>query len=131
MLSRRDLMKSSPEIFDSTVTWFWRAVRSFGQEERAKLLQFATGSSRVPLEGFGALQGAQGATKVSSSSMLHRLISHVWMSNTDFVFLLSCSFRWSMHTLRMYYLVLIHVSTRLSMLSPKYFFFLHQLITGY
>jgi E3 ubiquitin-protein ligase HUWE1 len=51
---------------DSTVTWFWRAVRSFGQEERAKLLQFATGSSRVPLEGFGALQGAQGATKVSS-----------------------------------------------------------------
>jgi len=50
---------------DSTVTWFWRAVRSFGQEERAKLLQFATGSSRVPLEGFGALQGAQGATKFS------------------------------------------------------------------
>ncbi|CAH7686641.1 expressed protein, partial [Phakopsora pachyrhizi] len=50
---------------DSTVTWFWRAVRSFDQEERAKLLQFATGSSRVPLEGFGALQGAQGATKFS------------------------------------------------------------------
>ncbi|MBW0460652.1 hypothetical protein O181_000367 [Austropuccinia psidii MF-1] len=50
---------------DSTVTWFWRAVRSFDQEERAKLLQFATGSSRVPLEGFGSLQGAQGATKFS------------------------------------------------------------------
>lgn len=50
---------------DSTVTWFWRAVRTFDQEERAKLLQFATGSSRVPLEGFGALQGAQGATKFS------------------------------------------------------------------
>ncbi|KAH9820843.1 hypothetical protein DFH28DRAFT_1121207 [Melampsora americana] len=50
---------------DSTVTWFWRAVRSFDQEERAKLLQFSTGSSRVPLEGFGALQGAQGPTKFS------------------------------------------------------------------
>jgi E3 ubiquitin-protein ligase HUWE1 len=42
----------------SPVIWFWRAVRSFSQEERAKLLQFVTGSSRVPLEGFGALQGA-------------------------------------------------------------------------
>jgi len=41
----------------SPVIWFWRAVRSFSQEERAKLLQFVTGSSRVPLEGFGALQG--------------------------------------------------------------------------
>ncbi|KNZ52288.1 hypothetical protein VP01_3628g3 [Puccinia sorghi] len=55
---------------DSTVTWFWRAVRSFGQEERTKLLQFTTGSSRVPLKGFGALQGAQGANKVTDSSMI-------------------------------------------------------------
>jgi len=47
----------------SPVVWFWRAVRSFSQEERAKLLQFVTGSSRVPLEGFGALQGVSGNTK--------------------------------------------------------------------
>ncbi|GAA96285.1 uncharacterized protein L969DRAFT_606130 [Mixia osmundae IAM 14324] len=47
----------------TTVTWFWRAVRSLDQEERAKLLQFVTGSSRVPLEGFGALQGVSGVTK--------------------------------------------------------------------
>jgi len=33
------------------------------QEERAKLLQFVTGSSRVPLEGFGALQGVSGNTR--------------------------------------------------------------------
>lgn len=32
-------------------------MRSFSSEERAKLLQFVTGSARVPLEGFGALQG--------------------------------------------------------------------------
>lgn len=32
----------------NSVTWFWRAVRSFDQTERAKLLQFCTGSSRVP-----------------------------------------------------------------------------------
>lgn len=44
---------------DPIVGYFWRAVRSLSQEERAKLLQFVTGSSRVPLEGFGSLQGMQ------------------------------------------------------------------------
>ena len=34
------------------IQWFWKAVNSFGQEERAKLLQFVTGTSRVPLDGF-------------------------------------------------------------------------------
>ncbi|KAJ3143786.1 hypothetical protein HK101_003081, partial [Irineochytrium annulatum] len=42
------------------VQWFWRAVRSFSQEERAKLLQFVTGTSKVPLEGFKALEGSNG-----------------------------------------------------------------------
>eukprot|EP00842_Homolaphlyctis_polyrhiza_P005726 jgi/Hompol1/6154/HPOL_002609-RA len=45
------------------VQWFWRAVRSFTQEERAKLIQFATGTSKVPLEGFAALQGSSGVQK--------------------------------------------------------------------
>ncbi|KAI8978993.1 hypothetical protein BDB01DRAFT_852215 [Pilobolus umbonatus] len=47
----------------SPVQWFWRAVRSFDQEERAKLLQFATGTSKVPLEGFAHLQGSNGVQK--------------------------------------------------------------------
>src|ERR1700761_805934 len=34
---------SSPQI-----QWFWRAIRSFDKEERAKLLQFVTGTSKVP-----------------------------------------------------------------------------------
>ncbi|CAH1273695.1 SMURF2 [Branchiostoma lanceolatum] len=47
---------------DSTVVkWFWRAVESFDDERRARLLQFVTGSSRVPLQGFKALQGSTGA----------------------------------------------------------------------
>lgn len=33
------------------VQWFWRAVESFSEERRARLLQFVTGSSRVPLQG--------------------------------------------------------------------------------
>jgi len=46
---------SSPQI-----QWFWRAVRSFDKEEKAKLLQFATGTSKVPLNGFKELEGMQG-----------------------------------------------------------------------
>ncbi|KAI8914398.1 hypothetical protein EDD86DRAFT_199252 [Gorgonomyces haynaldii] len=50
--------QASPQI-----QWFWRAVRSFSQEERAKLIQFATGTSKVPLEGFAQLQGSSGVQK--------------------------------------------------------------------
>ncbi|KAJ3143321.1 hypothetical protein HDU90_000079 [Geranomyces variabilis] len=50
--------QSSPQV-----QWFWRAVRSFSQEERAKLVQFATGTSKVPLEGFAELQGSGGVQK--------------------------------------------------------------------
>ncbi|TPX38198.1 hypothetical protein SmJEL517_g00226 [Synchytrium microbalum] len=49
---------SSPQI-----QWFWRAVRSFSQEERAKLVQFVTGTSKVPLEGFAQLQGSNGVQR--------------------------------------------------------------------
>lgn len=41
----------------SVVKWFWKAVELFDEERRARLLQFVTGSSRVPLQGFKALQG--------------------------------------------------------------------------
>lgn len=49
---------SSPQI-----QWFWRAVRSFDKEERAKLLQFVTGTSKVPLNGFRELEGMNGFSK--------------------------------------------------------------------
>lgn len=44
------------------VKWFWQTVESYSEERRARLLQFVTGSSRVPLQGFKALQGSTGAT---------------------------------------------------------------------
>lgn len=47
------------------IQWFWRAVKSFDNEERAKLLQFATGTSKVPLNGFKELSGANGVCKFS------------------------------------------------------------------
>ncbi|XP_036171580.1 E3 ubiquitin-protein ligase SMURF1 isoform X5 [Myotis myotis] len=43
------------------VRWFWQAVETFDEERRARLLQFVTGSTRVPLQGFKALQGSTGA----------------------------------------------------------------------
>lgn len=45
----------------NVVKWFWRTVESYNEERRARLLQFVTGSSRVPLQGFKALQGSTGA----------------------------------------------------------------------
>ncbi|KAK3867893.1 hypothetical protein Pcinc_026689 [Petrolisthes cinctipes] len=43
------------------VGWFWQIVDTYTEEMRARLLQFVTGSSRVPLQGFKALQGSTGA----------------------------------------------------------------------
>ena len=45
----------------SVVKWFWQAVDDYDEERRARLLQFVTGSSRVPLQGFKALQGSTGS----------------------------------------------------------------------
>ncbi|XP_014270520.1 E3 ubiquitin-protein ligase SMURF2 [Halyomorpha halys] len=44
------------------VVWFWQIVENFSEEMRARLLQFVTGSSRVPLQGFKSLQGSTGAS---------------------------------------------------------------------
>ncbi|WVR09546.1 hypothetical protein IAU60_006615 [Kwoniella sp. DSM 27419] len=45
---------------DPEIAWFWRALRSFSQEERSRFLMFVTSSSRVPLGGFTQLQGSSG-----------------------------------------------------------------------
>jgi len=45
------------------IQWFWRALREFDQAERAKFLQFVTGTSKVPLQGFAALEGMNGVQK--------------------------------------------------------------------
>lgn len=45
------------------IQWFWRALRSFDQADRAKLLQFVTGTSKVPLQGFASLEGMNGVQK--------------------------------------------------------------------
>ena len=42
---------------------FWAFVAALSDERRAKLLQFVTGTSRVPAGGFAHLQGRDGVTK--------------------------------------------------------------------
>jgi E3 ubiquitin-protein ligase NEDD4 len=45
---------------DKTVVYFWKCVREFDDEMRARLLQFVTGTSRIPVTGFKDLQGSDG-----------------------------------------------------------------------
>ncbi|KAK2555405.1 E3 ubiquitin-protein ligase NEDD4-like [Acropora cervicornis] len=42
------------------IVWFWKALSSFDLETRARLLQFVTGTSRVPMNGFAELYGSNG-----------------------------------------------------------------------
>ncbi|CAK1584034.1 unnamed protein product [Parnassius mnemosyne] len=42
------------------VQWFWRVILSFSNEMRSRLLQFVTGTSRVPMNGFKELYGSNG-----------------------------------------------------------------------
>ena len=44
----------------AVIIWFWKALRKLDNADRAKLLQFCTGSSRVPCHGFRALQRNDG-----------------------------------------------------------------------
>ncbi|TNY21629.1 hypothetical protein DMC30DRAFT_196082 [Rhodotorula diobovata] len=45
---------------DEVVQWFWKAVRSWPTEKKSRLLQFTTGTSRIPVNGFKDLQGSDG-----------------------------------------------------------------------
>jgi E3 ubiquitin ligase SMURF1/2/E3 ubiquitin-protein ligase NEDD4 len=38
------------------IGWFWDVITDYSEEDRAKLLQFTTGTSRVPAQGFQAMQ---------------------------------------------------------------------------
>lgn len=64
------------------IQWFWRALRSFEQEDLAKFLQFVTGTSKVPLQGFSNLEGMNGVQKFTihmDSRSTDRLPSaHTW-----------------------------------------------------
>ncbi|XP_055879454.1 E3 ubiquitin-protein ligase HECW2-like isoform X2 [Biomphalaria glabrata] len=45
------------------IQWFWEAIEKFDNERQLRLLQFVTGSSSIPYEGFSALRGSNGPRK--------------------------------------------------------------------
>ena len=48
------------EKTDKVIEWFWQCIRSWPPDRQSRLLQFATGTSRVPVNGFKDLQGSDG-----------------------------------------------------------------------
>ncbi|XP_063700495.1 E3 ubiquitin-protein ligase Su(dx) [Culicoides brevitarsis] len=68
------------------VAWFWQFVRETDNEKRARLLQFVTGTCRVPVGGFAELMGSNGAQrfcieKVGKDTWLPR--SHTCFNRLD------------------------------------------------
>ncbi|KAL0092500.1 E3 ubiquitin-protein ligase RSP5 [Phycomyces blakesleeanus] len=45
---------------DDVIQWFWKCVSSWDSEKKSRLLQFTTGTSRIPVNGFKDLQGSDG-----------------------------------------------------------------------
>ncbi|PVV01573.1 hypothetical protein BB560_004005 [Smittium megazygosporum] len=45
---------------DQVIQWFWQCVTTMNSEHRSRLLQFTTGTSRIPVNGFKDLQGSDG-----------------------------------------------------------------------
>lgn len=50
---------------DRQIQWFWNVLFSLNRNQKASFLQFVTGSSKVPLAGFGELPGMRGVQKFS------------------------------------------------------------------
>ena len=71
----------------SVILWLWEILSEFTHEERAEFLQFVTGSAKIPLEGFKALQGMGGVQKFQihkSFAGVDRLPSaHTCMNQLD------------------------------------------------
>jgi E3 ubiquitin-protein ligase NEDD4 len=48
------------EVNDEVIQWFWKCVRSWPPERKSRLLQFATGTTRISANGFKDLQDSDG-----------------------------------------------------------------------
>lgn len=68
------------------VVWFWKFVREIDNEKRTRLLQFVTGTCRLPVGGFAELMGSNGPQrfcieKVGKETWLPR--SHTCFNRID------------------------------------------------
>ncbi|XP_062848256.1 E3 ubiquitin-protein ligase HACE1 isoform X3 [Trichomycterus rosablanca] len=60
---------SGYDLEEPVIKWFWEVVEDLTQEERVLLLQFVTGSSRVPHGGFAFLMGGSGLQKFTIAAV--------------------------------------------------------------
>lgn len=71
---------------DDVVQWFWQLVQQWPAEQRSRLLQFATGTSRIPVNGFKDLQGSDGPRRFTiekSGGINHLPKSHTCFNRID------------------------------------------------
>lgn len=59
------------------IKWFWSVMESFDNEERVRLLQFTTGCSRLPPQGFRALQSNNGTYRKFNIQSLEKGVGPV------------------------------------------------------
>jgi E3 ubiquitin-protein ligase NEDD4 len=76
---------------DEVIKFFWQTIRSWDGEQKSRLLQFATGTSRIPVNGFKDLQGSDGprrftiekAGEVNNLPKSHTWSVHIQILNAD------------------------------------------------
>ena len=67
----------SDATFRNVVSWFWKTVSGFTQEEMAKMLQFVTGCSQLPPGGFKDLHPSFTITHTPTHGRLPT--AHTWL----------------------------------------------------
>ncbi|KAJ2385795.1 hypothetical protein GGI05_004586 [Coemansia sp. RSA 2603] len=71
---------------DQVVQWFWKFVKEMDSEHQTRLLQFTTGTSRIPVNGFKDLQGSDGPRRFTiekSGDILSLPKSHTCFNRID------------------------------------------------
>lgn len=69
--------------YSKQVIWFWQFIREgLDNEKRARLLQFVTGTCRVPVGGFGELMGSVGSQKFC----IEKVGRHNWLPRSHTCF---------------------------------------------
>ena len=66
---------------DEVIGFFWKCVRTWDAEQKSRLLQYATGTSRIPVNGFKDLQGSDGPRRFTiekNGETTHLPKSHTW-----------------------------------------------------
>jgi hypothetical protein len=63
------------------IQWFWEVILTFSDEEKVRLLQFVTGCSRLPAQGFKALQSNDGIYRKFNIQSIRKEVSSPFLSS--------------------------------------------------